>query len=62
MDKRDDVMCAETGDTIRETAMQAGAAISAAEKEGPYFQGAVDGLLMRFEAIRTMFTGPKATA
>ena len=60
MDKKD-TQAAES-EKLREAAMRAGTAFDAAEKEGPYFQGAVDGLLMRFEAIRTMFTGPKATA
>lgn len=60
MDKRDAQVV--ESEELKETAMRAGTAFDAAEKEGPYFQGAVDGLLMRFEAIRTMFTGPKATA
>lgn len=60
MDKRDAQVV--ESEELRKTAMRAGSAFDAAEKEGPYFQGAVDGLLMRFEAIRTMFTGPKATA
>lgn len=60
MDKRDAQVV--ESEELKKTAMRAGTAFDAAEKEGPYFQGAVDGLLMRFEAIRTMFTGPKATA
>lgn len=63
MDKRKDaMMVAENGETIKKTAVQAGTAFQAAEKEGPYFQGAVDGLLMRFEAIKGALSGPKATA
>jgi hypothetical protein len=60
VDKRDAQVV--ESEELKKTAMRAGTAFDAAEKEGPYFQGAVDGLLMRFEAIRTMFTGPKATA
>ena len=60
MDKRDTQVV--ESEELKKTAMRAGSAFDAAEKEGPYFQGVVDGLLMRFEAIRTMFTGPKATA
>ena len=62
MERKDEMMRAENGDAIRETATKAGAAFDTAEKEGLYFQGAVDGLLMRYEAIRNMIAGPKATA
>lgn len=63
MDEKKDVkMLAENGEALKETAMRAGAVIKTAEDEGEYFQGAVDGILGRFEAIRARFAGPKATA
>lgn len=62
MDKREEIrVTAENGEELRENAARAGEVIAAAEQEGPYFMGVIDGLLNRTEAIKSNLARPGVT-